>query len=216
MTAPEVELRRAWRSVAGSARGAHPSPEAEAAFEALLARHREPHRRYHTATHVMWVLRHLHELTVAGEGPSDVAAAQLAALFHDVVYDPRATDNEARSAALAVEAAAALEWPADRCSLVHRLVMATAGHRPADADEAALVDADLAILGAPPNEYAAYARAVRAEYAHVPDDAWRVGRTAVLRSFASMEHLYSTELMRRTREARAFANIAAELATLCE
>lgn len=214
MTAPEVELRRAWRSVTGAAGAARPSPVAEAAFESLLARHREPHRQYHTATHVMWVLRHLHDLTVAGEGAADAAAAQLAALFHDVVYDPRATDNEARSAALAVEAATALGWSSERCALVHRLVMATAGHRPADGDEAAVVDADLAILGAAPNEYAAYARAVRAEYAHVPDDAWRSGRAAVLRGFAAMEHLYSTELMRRTREARAFANLAAELATL--
>lgn len=214
MTAPEVELRRAWRSLAGAAGATRPSAEAEAAFESLLARHREPHRRYHTATHVMWVLRHLHELTAAGEGPSDGAAAQLAALFHDVVYDPRAADNEARSAALAVAAAAALGWGDGRQALVHRLVMATAGHRPADADEAALVDADLAILGAPPNEYAAYARAVRAEYAHVPEDAWHSGRAAVLRGFAGLDHLYATALMRRTREARAFANIAAELATL--
>lgn len=214
MTAPEVELRRAWRSVAGPAAATRPSPAAEAAFEELLARHREPHRRYHTATHVMWVLRHLHELSLEGEGAGDVAAAQLAALFHDVVYDPRATDNEARSAAMAVDAATALGWTPERGALVHRLVMATAGHRPADADEAALVDADLAILGAAPNEYAAYARAVRAEYAHVPDDSWRAGRAAVLRGFAGMEHLYATALMQRTREARAFANIAAELATL--
>ena len=214
MTAPEVELRRAWRRLAGSAHRAHPLADAEAAFESLLARHREPHRRYHTATHVMWVLRHLHELTVAGEGPADGAAAQLAALFHDAVYDPRAADNEARSAELAVAAATALGWTTDRCSLVHRLVMSTAGHRPADTDEAALIDADLAILGAAPGDYAAYARAVRAEYAHVAEDAWRTGRAGVLRGFAGMEHLYSTAHMRRTREARAFANIAAELATL--
>ncbi|MEQ1700996.1 MAG: metal-dependent phosphohydrolase [Ilumatobacteraceae bacterium] len=214
MTAPEVELRRAWRAVVGPAGAARPSPATEATFESLLARHREPHRRYHTATHVMWVLRHLHELSLAGEGPSDVPAVQLAALFHDMVYDPRTTDNEARSAARAAEAATQLGWSPERCAMVHRLVMATAGHEPTDADEAALVDADLAILGAPPNEYAAYARAVRAEYAHVSDDAWRVGRAAVLRGFAARSHLYATAHMRSTRESRAFANVAAELATL--
>lgn len=214
MTAPEVELRRAWRGLSGTGSEALLAPAAEAAFDALLARHREPHRRYHTATHVMWVLRHLQDLVAAGEGPSDPPAAQLAVLFHDAVYDTRAADNEARSAALAVEAASALGWPAERLALVHRLVMATAGHRPADADEAAVVDADLAILGAAPNDYAAYARAVRAEYAHVPDEEWRSGRAAILRGFAASEHLFTTSTMRRGREARAFANIAAELATL--
>jgi predicted metal-dependent HD superfamily phosphohydrolase len=215
MTAPEVELRRAWQQlVSAGGNAALPAAASDETLESLLARHREPHRRYHTATHVMWVLRHLHDLSAAGEGATDVPAAQLAALFHDAVYDPRATDNEARSAALAVQAATRLGWTDDRAALVHRLVMATAGHRPADADEAALVDADLAILGAAPNEYTAYATAVRAEYAHVTDEAWRLGRATVLRGFATMDHLFSTPLMRRTREARAFANIAAELATL--
>ena len=214
MGAPEVELRRAWQSVVGEGSALHHATTSSELIDALLARHREPHRRYHTATHVMWVIRHLHTLEAAGQGPHDMAAAVLAALYHDAVYDVRASDDEARSAALAVEAAHSLGWTDERCTLVHRLVMATAGHRPADADEAALVDADLAILGAPPNEYAAYASAVRAEYAHVPEAAWRAGRADVLRGFLATDHIYSTAHMRQARGRRASANVAAELATL--
>ena len=31
-------------------------------LDRVLARHREKHRRYHTATHVAWVFRHVEEL----------------------------------------------------------------------------------------------------------------------------------------------------------
>ena len=108
----------------------------------------------------------------------DADAVRLAALFHDAVYDPMRSDNEARSADLAVQVATELGWPTERCDTVHRLVMATARHSPTRDDEAVLVDADLAILGSSPAEYAAYVHGVRHEYAHVDDDSWRTGRAA--------------------------------------
>ncbi|HQY14455.1 MAG: hypothetical protein KAY11_06275 [Ilumatobacteraceae bacterium] len=210
MSAPEVELRAAWRQLVGNAN----EPRLDQLLDQLLASHREEHRHYHTATHVMWVLRHIAHMLAAGEQATDAAAIRLAALYHDAVYDPSATDNEARSAQLAGEAGAALGWPAARRQVVQRLVEATAAHQPRDRDEAVLIDADLAILGASPNDYAAYVRGVRAEYAHVPESAWRTGRAAVLRGFLARPHLFTTTCMRDAREARARANIAAELAQL--
>ena len=207
MSSPEVALRSAWHQLAGDA---DPTP-----LDHLLARLREPHRRYHTATHVMWVLRHIDHLTEAGAAQEvDLAALRLAALWHDAVYDATRSDNEAVSARLAHEVALQLGWSTERADDVHRLVMATAGHSPATADEAMLVDADLAILGAEPKDYAAYVQGVRVEYAHVADADWRSGRAAVLRRFLDMRELFSTEVMRHERESRARANMAAELASL--
>lgn len=206
MTTPEVELRSVWRQLAGQGH--------DHLLDGVLAHHREPHRRYHTPTHVMWVLRHIAALAAAGEATTDLTAVQLAALWHDAVYDAAASDNEARSAALARSAAAELGWPASRQQLVQRLVLATAGHIPTDGDEALLVDADLAILGAPAQEYTAYVTGVRAEYAHVDDDSWRAGRSAVLGGFLAQPHLFTTATMRAQREERARANITAELAGL--
>lgn len=206
MTAPEVELRAVWRQLAGAGH--------EHLLDALLAAHRQPHRRYHNATHVMWVLRHIAALVAAGEPVTDMAAVQLAALFHDVVYDPQATDNEARSAALASAAAAELGWPVARAAAVAQLVQATAVHIADDPDGAVLIDADLAILGASPAEYTAYVHGVRAEYAHVPDAAWRAGRAQVLHRFLEQPRLFVTETMQHDRGARARANLTAELATL--
>ncbi len=206
MTAPEVELRTAWRHIASAGH--------DSILDSLVARHRESHRQYHTLTHVMWVLRHVSALAAAGESTTDLAAVKFAALWHDAVYVPGANDNEACSALLACGAAADLGWGTSRQVLVERLVLATAEHRPCDADEALLVDADLAILGAPPQAYADYVTGVRHEYSHVDDGAWKAGRTAVLTSFLAQPHLYFTNTMRTQRETRARANIAAELASL--
>ncbi len=208
MPAPEVELSEVWRQLAGR--------DHEPLLAGLLAGYREPHRRYHTTTHVRWVLRHITHIAAHGEPPTDLPAVQLAALYHDVVYDPRSADNEARSALLAGLAAVALGWPPLRRQLVERLVLATAGHTPHDIDEAVLVDADLAILGAAPGDYAAYVRAVRGEYAHVADDAWRQGRAAVLRGFLTRPQLFATGAMRTAREAQARTNLTTELAALAD
>ena len=208
MAATEVELRQVWRQVAGRNGGY------DHLLESMFDRHREPHRRYHTLTHVMWVLRHITALVAAGEPTTDTAAVQLAALWHDAVYDPAANDNEARSALLGSAAAAELGWSTSRQQLVERLVLATATHRPADDDEAMLVDADLAILGAPTQDYVAYVDGVRSEYSHIDEDAWRAGRSAVLTGFLEQKQLFTTRTMRVLREARARANMAGELAGL--
>lgn len=206
MTAPEVELRTTWHHIASTGH--------DSILDSLVARHRESHRRYHTLTHVIWVLRHVSALAHAGESTTDLAAVQFAALWHDAVYTPGANDNEACSAVLACCAAADLGWETPRQLLVERLVLATAEHRPYDADEALLVDADLAILGAPRQVYANYVTGIRHEYSHVDDGAWKLGRTAVLTSFLTQPHLYFTDTMRTQRETRARANIADELASL--
>lgn len=73
-------------------------------------------------------------------------------------------------------------------------------------------DADLAVLARPAQEYARYRAAVRAEYAHVDDDAFRTGRAAVLRALLADPGVYRTAHGRRHWEARARANLTAELA----
>ena len=213
MSSAEVELRGVWHRSFGATR--------TDLLDGLLARLREPHRRYHTAVHVVWVLRHLQRLVDAErgrDGGADAAidddALRLAALYHDAVYDPTRADNEAVSARLAAEVAAELGWDAARCHDVHELVMATTTHQPTGTAQALLIDADLAVLGASPADYTAYMTGVRAEYAHVNADEWRLGRVAVLDSFLTAPSVFHTTLMQHEREARARANMSAERAAL--
>lgn len=204
------ELWPAWSSAVGS------SSEARAAFDELLGRHREAHRRYHTVHHVAWVVRHVNELA-RQEGVGDLDTVIVAAFFHDAVYDPSERDNEEQSARLAERVLDDLGWPAARREAVGRLVRATERHDPGnDPDERVLVDADLAVLGAEPGPYGDYVTGVRSEYGHVDDDGWRRGRAAVLRELLDRGPLYATATGRDRWEARARANLTAELATIAD
>jgi predicted metal-dependent HD superfamily phosphohydrolase len=189
-----------------------PSRLAESAGRDLLDRYAEPQRRYHDNRHLAEVLAAVDRLA---EHADDLTAVRLAAWFHDAVYEPAAPPgaNEEASARLATQVLSRLEQPADRVAAVAELVRGTAQHEPASAaDTAVLFDADLAILASP--RYAQYAADVRAEYAHVPEAAFRSGRAAVLRGFAARPRIYLTPTAHELWEAAARANLAAEIATL--
>jgi predicted metal-dependent HD superfamily phosphohydrolase len=207
----EEELRDRWAADAGRGRAA------TTALDSLLGRYREPPRRYHGTAHVLRVLRTVEEILAAMPDPAvpDPAAVRLAAWYHDAIYDPRAAAgaNEAASAALAERDLASFGMAPERVASVARLVRVTAGHEPATPDEAVLCDADLAVLAADPATYTAYATGVRAEYGHVDEAAWRVGRAEVLSAFLARPVLFHTTAM-APRDGAARANLTAELATL--
>ncbi|MFD8755626.1 hypothetical protein ACFV0O_32315 [Kitasatospora sp. NPDC059577] len=179
----------------------------------LLRRWSEPQRRYHTAEHLSAVLRHVDDLAGHACDPDTV---RLAAWFHDAVYRPDRTENEERSAALAVRALTAAGLPAARVAEVERLVLLTVGHDPApgDRDGEVLCDADLAVLGGTPEAYAAYAAAVREEYGFVPEPDFRAGRAAVLRGLLALPALYRTPAAHERFTDAARANLTAELQRL--
>jgi predicted metal-dependent HD superfamily phosphohydrolase len=181
----------------------------------LLRRWAEPHRRYHNLTHLSSVLTVVEQHAAIAE---DADAVRLAAWFHDAVYDPRADDNEERSAALAERILPDLGLSPERVTEVGRLVRLTAGHEvdPGDRNGSLLADADLAILSATPREYDAYTRAVREEYGHVPDEQFRIGRATVLQRLVSLPALYRIVPQRAAWTAKAHANLRRELSVLLD
>jgi len=86
--------------------------------------------------------------------------------------------------------------------------------KPATPDQAWMMDIDLTILGASPARYDAYAEQVRKEYSHVPEPAYRMGRSAVLQSLLDEPMLYHTAFFRERMDAAARDNMTRELATL--
>jgi predicted metal-dependent HD superfamily phosphohydrolase len=176
----------------------------------LVSRWSEPHRHYHGLAHLVAVL------SIVDDQASAISdAVRLAAWYHDAVYDPTCSDNEERSSALANATLPLLGVQPQTTAEVSRLVLITKTHRydAADADAALLCDADLAILAAPRATYVSYADAIRAEYAHVCDAAFRSGRAALLDSLLARERLFGTHDFRALEEP-ARANIQAELAVL--
>lgn len=174
----------------------------------LVAAYEESHRGYHDLQHLTEVLERLDEIMPPDH--RDREAVILAAWFHDAVYDG-AGDDEERSAQWAEEA---LDSPL--AEEVARLVRLTRRHRPdpGDLNGGLLCDADLAILAADPQRYREYVTGVRQEYAAVPDDAFKAGRAAVLRDLLAKDSLFSTDEARSRWEARARANLEAELTDL--
>lgn len=209
MSTPDVELTAAWQR--------HVSPDVDL-LDRLLARHREKQRRYHTATHVAWVIRHVHEIhavTPAIRLDEIIAAA----FYHDAIYEPTHPANERASARLARRDLAGLGWADAAVERVGAMIEATAHLSEAEAaaadpDTAILLDADLAILGAEPGAYDAYVQGVRAEYRHVDDADWAIGRAGVIEGLLSRPAIYITAPAAQWWEARARANLAAELAGL--
>ncbi|WP_105975203.1 HD domain-containing protein [Streptomyces geranii] len=190
-----------------------PTPDPTPYADNLLTRYQEPHRRYHTLTHLTAVLDHIDVL----EGhAADPDAVRLAAWFHDAVYAPDRSENEERSARLAERALPEAGLSAADTAEVARLVRLTVTHDPApdDRNGQVLCDADLAILAAPQETYAAYTAAVREEYSFIPPDAFREGRAAVLHQLLALPRLFRTPYGTDHWEEPARANITAELKRL--
>src|SRR5262249_2268146 len=143
-------------------------------------------------------------------------ALELAAWFHDAVYDSRADDNEERSALLAESVCAGWGLPAETVHLVGRLIRATRTHQADvdDRDAAVLLDADLAILGAEREVYDAYAAAIRREYAWVAENDYKQGRSRILHEFLRRKRIYRLETMHENRDSRARENLTRELKML--
>ena len=201
------DLAHRWSALAGS------SPGATRAGAELLRRWCEPHRHYHDRTHLTAVLD---AIDLLAREAHDLRAVRFAAWFHDAVYDGHPGDDEQASAELARDVLTRLDLPAGTVDEIVRLVLLTRAHdaAPGDADGAVMCDADLSVLGGSPAYYAAYAAAVRQDYAHVRDADFAAGRIAVLERLLAADPLFRTRTGRHRWAARARHNVATELSLL--
>jgi predicted metal-dependent HD superfamily phosphohydrolase len=210
-----TSLVERWRAAARGAGAGAADADLDAAGAYLLARWSEPQRQYHDVTHLSAVLDVVDGLAGLAPHPDRV---RLAAWMHDAVYDPRALGdaNERDSAEFAEGLLTTLGVPAEVSAEVARLVGLTAGHATTadDPDGELLCDADLAILASDGDRYAEYTAAIRREYAHVSDDAFRAGRRQVLRALLELPSIYRLAPLREAWESTARANLAGELTSL--
>ncbi|WP_404384958.1 hypothetical protein LL946_03870 [Knoellia locipacati] len=184
----------------------------------LERRWSEPHRGYHDLRHLDEVVVALVELRGSTlDTDAEWAGVVFAAWFHDAVYDvAEPGENEGRSSELARNALSESGIRDDVVRLTCALVEASATHHVAESrgPQAAFHDADLWILGAPPERFDDYCADVRREYAAVPDDAYAEGRGAILRPFLARESIYRSEHARHHWEPAARENLHRELARL--
>jgi predicted metal-dependent HD superfamily phosphohydrolase len=189
-----------------------------AQLQALEAAYATPPRAYHGFDHVREVLRHF-DAVAAGPGWVQPDEVRLAVLYHDAIYDAGRRDNEARSAAFALAEIA--RWlpdaPLDRAR-VAELIELTARHGQLSAhefgktavaiDTCHFLDCDMAILGAAPEAFDAYDRAIAAEYrGHVPDWLFRINRRRFLKALLARPRIYLSDFFHARLDAQARANL---------
>lgn len=196
-----------------------PLPLPEPILAEIVAAYGDGARAYHGLEHVLAVAREfaaLHALD-AWERPREVF---LALLYHDAVYVPGAGDNEIKSAALARSALAA--WLADAgldAERIAALILATARHgaltaAEVDPEAALFLDCDMAVLGAPAGAYDAYERGIAAEYAGVPQEAFRAGRRAFLAGLLAKPRIFLSDRFHARLDAAARENLSRALAVI--
>lgn len=144
------------------------------------------------------------------------AAVLFAVWLHDVVYNTLKDDNETRSAEFAGKLLARIGAGEPLTGIVKQLILATREHRPllGSDDEARFLDADLAILAAPPERYRQYSKEIRQEYYWVPAFMYGRKRIAILEEFLQRGRIFLTSRMAGAPEQQARENLRWEIESL--
>ena len=175
---------------------------AERWWRDLERRYTEPHRHYHTLTHIEQMLEVL---------PHAPETALAAVWFHDAINS--GSQDEERSAALAREALEDLRFPVETIAIVEQWILATKKHDAASLppDGQRFLDADLSILGSDRERYRRYTEEVRQEYAPIPDAIFRGARASILKRFLERPRIYGTDEFFEKFERPARENLAWEI-----
>ena len=181
-------------------------------YERLADAYDKPQRQYHTRQHIAECLAEFDQAKHLAQQPIGV---ETALWFHDAVYDPKAGDNEERSAALARQCLLEGGVREAFVGTVAKLVMVTKNHEVyADADAGLMADVDLSILGREEKRFIEYEEQIRHEYAWVSDAVFASKRAEILERFLSRDQIYATDWFRNKYERRARRNLAASISNL--
>lgn len=188
---------RVWQRAGGTA------SNAGQVFAELQARYSAAGRYYHTPRHICQCLR---QLDHARDGIPRPDYVEIALWFHDAIYDPKARDNEDRSAHLFLSMSSDLACGARQA--IASLIMATVHpSEPSCRDQRYMVDIDLSSFGLTWAEFLRDSRDVRAEFPHLSNDLFLIGQSSFLRGLTGRENFYLTSFFRERLEDQARDNI---------
>jgi predicted metal-dependent HD superfamily phosphohydrolase len=177
----------------------------------IATTYKQPQRHYHNLSHLDHITTEL--LGVKGVGDWQTIVFSIA--YHDFIYDPFQHDNEEKSAAHAAEVMTQLGLPDHNIIKCRDQILATKKHViSGNIDTNYFTDADLSILGASPDAYKGYSRAIRKEYVHFPDAIYNEGRKKVLQHFLQMPEIYKTRHFKQQYENAARQNMMNEQSIL--
>ena len=206
----DSSLVQSWRKFCK--RAAPEYPEIFLMGEQLDRHYAESHRAYHTASHILQCLGELDKIRSQTDNPLEV---ELAIFFHDVVYNPKAADNEEQSAKIALETGQKMKLSGEALDRIVRLIEGTKiGNLPETNDERLMEDIDYSILGQSRDAYEKYVLGVHFEYNWVPENIFCEKREKFLHKLLEKEHLYYTSFFQERYDHAARENIKWEMARL--
>ncbi len=174
-------------------------------FDNLVSKYSEKQRFYHTLFHVENCLK---QMDLLSNLICDKFSIAVAIWFHDVIYDPKKSDNEELSAVYAQKFLESIQLGKSQIQKIVSLILLTQRpSNPQSPDDKYLIDIDLSILGSDEDTYEIYESWIRKEYAHVPLGKYKTGRKEVLSSFIKTDYLYCSEFFRTKYETQAKQNI---------
>jgi predicted metal-dependent HD superfamily phosphohydrolase len=184
MKLEQADWEKLWRRI-----GAAGDPGGH--FSRIVTAYKEAHRFYHNSEHIAECLKELREVDGTIEAARD--EIEMALWLHDVVYDPKRSDNEERSATVAREICGEGNLPEEFIRKVEGLILATRHNAtPTDRDAQLMLDIDLSILGKGEDRFWRYERDVRREYAFVPEEIFRAKRAEILETFLKRDRIFNT------------------------
>lgn len=140
----------------------------------VLANYNESHRFYHTISHLTDVLDYLKER----EHTDDELF--LAAVYHDAIYDPKASDNEERSAQLFLDHSKNSSLTSEQKQNIQQYILDTKDHEASSERSQILIDADLNILSQPFSKLIEYEHKIFREFQFVDYKTYLPKRIEVL------------------------------------
>lgn len=169
-------------------------------------------RHYHTLQHLDYLLAQLTE--IKGE-IHNWEAVLFTLYYHDIIYKAQKSNNEEKSADLAVKRMKQISVPNEVIESCKKQILATKSHtKSTDSDTNYFTDADLSILGSDWDTYSLYYKNVRKEYSMYPDLLYNPGRKKVLNHFLSMDRIFKTDYFFNKLENRAKENLQKEIELL--
>ena len=166
-------------------------------------------RHYHNLTHLQNLI---HELEQQKHLIQNWNLMLFSIYYHDIVYNTLKTDNEERSAVLAVKRLNQLGFNKEDIAVCEEQIIATKAHTiSTNPDTNLFTDADLSILGKDAATYITYSHQIRQEYKVYPDFIYNPGRKKVLQHFLQMKFIFKTPQFREQYEQQARKNLQEEL-----
>lgn len=153
----------------------------------IVNRYSEPQRFYHTLDHIIDVLNELRN--------SDLIKHDelfLAAIFHDIVYNPQSNTNEEDSATFFLNEAKSSQLTTEQKEHIKQLILDTKNHKPTVKFSEEFIKADLAILNSSFDKLIKYEKQIFKEFQFVDYKDYKIKRIEVLKHFnanGNLNHL---------------------------